>query len=263
MPSDAPSVTMPLFVPGTTTVFLHIPRTAGTTLNAIFERFFSGQPQYRIGRNGTSHIEDCSRFIALLPERRAGYAYVTGHLEMPVIKAIPGRPFVFTFLRHPVTRLISLYAFVKRTPSHHMHAWLTRTGASLETFVARCPWDEVQNGMTRRLAGVPLARSNDKLLLLRAIASIKRYFAFIGLQESFDVSLACLGKLLGIEPAALAVAPQNVNPDAKARDAVDQETTDAILYYNALDCMLYDFCRKLFAAERARLHDGTESGRGV
>ena len=117
--------------------------------------------------------------------------------------------------------------------------------------------------MTRRLAGVPLARSNDKLLLLRAIASIKRYFAFIGLQESFDVSLACLGKLLGIEPAALAVAPQNVNPDAKARDAVDQGTTDAILYYNALDCMLYDFCRKLFAAERARLHDGTESGRGV
>jgi len=41
-------------------------------------------------------------------------------------------------------------------------------GASLETFVTRCPWDEVQNGMTRRLAGVSQARSNDTVQLLRA-----------------------------------------------------------------------------------------------
>lgn len=251
MPPETASDTL-FPTPGTPAVFLHIPRTGGTTLNAVFERFFAGRPQYHTGRPGSSHIEDCARFVALPPQRRDQYAYVAGHLEMAVIKSIPGRPFVFTFLRDPVARLASLYAFVKRTPSHHMHAWLCKTGASLEAFVARCPWDEVQNGMTRRLAGVPLARTSDKVLLLKAVASIKRFFGFIGLQEAFDDSLACLGRLFGMDTGALRYVPQNVSPTA---NGVDQTAREAIAFYNSLDTALYAFCRDLFAAEKKRLHE--------
>lgn len=237
------------------TVFLHMPRTGGTTLNTIFKRVYAAGPLFQAGLNGSTHIDACARFVALPPEQRAAFAYVTGHLERAVLTSIPGRPFIFTFLRDPVTRLPSLYAYVKRTPDHHMHPWLVHTNASLEHFVARCPWDEVQNGMTRRLAGVFQARTNERIDLLRAVATIKRYVAFVGLQEDFDTSLRCLGRLLGLPESDLHYVRQNVNPDPAALEAPDTNAIDAIRFYNALDCALYDFCRELFTEEVCRVTD--------
>jgi len=121
----------------------------------------------------------------------------------------------------------------------------------------------VQNGMTRRLAGVPQARTNDSALLLRAIASIKRYLGFVGIQEAFDASLHGLGTLLDIEASDLGYIAQNVNPDpfAAASAKADANALAAIRFYNALDCALYDFCLDLFAAEKHRLDEADAARR--
>jgi hypothetical protein len=243
-------------LPDAPVVFFHIPKTAGTTLITLFQRIFAGRTQYITGRGGSSHIEDCARFLDLPAETGGGFGLVAGHLEMPVIRAIPGKPFVFTFLRKPWERLVSLYCFVKRTPGHHMHQWIVQRDASLEEFVRNCPWDELQNGMTRRLAGVALGRSGDKQLLRMAMDNIQRYFSFVGLQESFDKSLFCLGRQLSIDANALVSTKENVNPDPKAGPDVDAAARERILSYNALDFELYGLCSSKFRAESARLFKG-------
>jgi hypothetical protein len=237
-------------------VFFHLPKTAGTTLISVFERYFSGRPLYITGRDGRTHIEDCVRFIKLSGEDKDGFAFVAGHLEMPVIEAITGKPFVFTFLRNPWDRLVSLYCFVKRTPGHHQHEWIAQRDASLEDFVRDCPWDELQNGMTRRLARVPSGRSGDRRLLQQAMINIRSRFSFVGIQESFEKSLFCLARQLDIDACELVATRENVNPAPQAAPLVDAAARERILALNALDYELYGLCSKNFRNMSSRFLKG-------
>jgi len=239
-------------------VFFHIPKTAGMTLTSVFERLYNGRRQFLAGQGGATHIEDCARFMQTSEEQRRGYGYLAGHIEIGVLAAIPGRPFVFTFLRNPWDRLVSLYCYVKRSPDHHAHPWIAERNASLEDFALDCPWDEVQNGMTRRLAGVPLARSGDKRLLRQAVVNLHKYFGFVGLMESFDKSLFCLGRLLGLDAVSLAYTRKNVSPVSKTAPACNPAAKERILARNALDLELYDLYGKLFKDEAAKLLRGPE-----
>ena len=242
--------------PDTTVVFLHIPKTAGSTLSAVFERLYSGKPQFLAGRHGQSHIKDCLNFVNLPEEVRSEYRYVTGHIEMPVVAAVPGKPFVFTFLRDPWDRLVSLYQYVKRTPSHHKHSWIKEHNSSLEEFVQFCRWDELCNGMTRRLAGFNLAKSNDKRILQLAITNVLKYFSYVGIQESFDKSLFCLGQLLDLDITLLLYKKINVNPKNSQALKIDSTIKNRIMAMNALDYELYGFFRKQFQAKTASIIHG-------
>lgn len=235
-------------------VFFHIPKTAGTTLGTVFERHFADREHFLAGRAGSTHVEDCLRYIRLPEADRRRYGYVSGHLEIPVLDAIPCRPFAFTFLRAPLDRLASLYFYVKRTPGHHVHQWIVEHDAGLEDFLLGCPWEELSNGMTRRLAGVPLLQTNDQAVLHQALFNIKKYFSFVGLQETFDTSLFCLGRLLGIDADALVYRKHNVNPAPAPK--LGPAARDQVLSRNALDCALYDIGVKLFKGEMAQLLNG-------
>ena len=237
-------------------VFFHIPKTAGTTLGTVFEHHFADRDHFLAGRSGSTHVEDCLRFIRLPPDDKRRYGYISGHLEIPVLDAMPNRPFAFTFLRKPLDRLVSLYFYVKRTPSHHVHPWIVSRNASLEDFLLHCPWEEVNNGMTRRLAGVPLLQTQDRAVLHQACCNIKKHFSFVGLQEYFDTSLFCLGILLGIDSHALVYTKQNVKPDAQAVPKLEKGMRKRILARNTLDCELYDIGVKLFRGEISQLLKG-------
>jgi hypothetical protein len=242
--------------PDSTVVFFHIPKTAGSTLSAVFQRLLAGRPQFLTGGEGLSHIKDCARFVNMPEQERGAYGYVSGHLEMPVVTAVPGKPFVFTFLRDPWDRLVSLYRYVKRTPSHHLHQWIEQRNAGPEEFLLECGWDELYNGMTRRLAGFRKATTNDKRILALAVSNVQRYFSFIGIQESFDQSLFCLGRMLEIDQERLVYSKKNVSPGPRPGLTVDQAAKNRILSRNMLDCELYGIYREQFAAKSAWLLRG-------
>lgn len=133
-------------------VFLHLPKTGGTTLHHHFSAHFAPE---EICPERFSNLHAWPR------EKLDRYRYFSGHFNFDQIRLIPGPIFLVTVLRDPVERLMSSYLFWKR----HTAGAAARPGmegpslARASTLAAflRNPHHQVQdsvnNTMTRYLAG--------------------------------------------------------------------------------------------------------------
>ena len=95
--------------------FIHVPKTAGTTMLRIIE------DRYPPGSVESLYLappeEAAARIARIGPQTRI----VAGHVDYGYSRNFP-RPFrAFAMLREPVDRAISLFYFVKSEPSHPSH----------------------------------------------------------------------------------------------------------------------------------------------
>jgi hypothetical protein len=115
---SVPASAVPIFV------FLHIPKTAGTTMRGLFNEMFGGyfhlftaEHDEKRAANGKRVFEQPGYFdnIMLL----AGHF----HRTHAVVNAISGRRIVFiSVMRDPVKRVVSHYDYVRRMKRHRLHA---------------------------------------------------------------------------------------------------------------------------------------------
>jgi hypothetical protein len=134
-------------------VFLHIMKTAGTSLRTRLEELLPGEPFWRFeekGRPGDATVAD------LAPHR-----CFMGHFNFADAWHVPGPKRIFTVLREPRARVLSLYHFLARHRAEVITEKQLRAAAiarehSLLDFL-RHPDAEVraslQNHMTCVLAG--------------------------------------------------------------------------------------------------------------
>jgi hypothetical protein len=168
--------------------FVHVEKTAGTTVNTILRRSFgvrhcdirlplSKRLDDRMDHRACVEAADLKRVRRLYRDLRgiAGHnvkPYVDLHRECAEIQ-------FFTMLRNPASRFLSY--FFHRADSH--------TKDAFDRWIAN---DRLHNWQTRMIAGEASAR--------KAIALIERRIGFVGLTERFDESLLMLGNWLG-DPA--------------------------------------------------------------
>ena len=221
-------------------VFLHIPKTAGLTLNAVLRM------QYR--RSVTIHAatlggspEDIERIPA---EQRTRARLVFGHLHYGVHEWIPQPTAYITLLRDPVHRVMSLYGYVMREPRHPLHERVAGTRMGLETFVeSGLDRTQVENGQTRQLAPVPGGDPGPDDLA-RAVDHVRECVA-LGLTERFDESLWLMRRILGWR--APYYRSRNVTPSEQTRSGPSEGALELIRAKNSLDLQLYDEARSRFA----------------
>jgi hypothetical protein len=165
--------------------FIHIEKTAGTTLHSILRRSFGVRHcdiRLPVNKRGD---EKYNQFALIEADdlRRVQRLYrslvgISGH-NVKVYGTLPAEcPELrfFTFLRDPVRRYRS-----------HL---LTRSGAHLPAEIDNWIADSWHhNWQTKMIAGEPSA---DKALEL-----IAKHVAFVGLTERFDESVLMLGQWLG------------------------------------------------------------------
>ena len=218
-------------------IFLHIPKTAGTTLNRIIEwqynplSIFTVDP-YRIRAT-------VARFKKFSEQRRRRFRVVRGHLLYGIHEFLPQGATYITMLRDPVARVLSTYAFILRRPLHPLHRKLKAGRLGVEDLIRMTP--HRQNLQCRFISGIGIGPNCDEGVLELAKQNLARAFRVVGLCEQFQESLCVMMAAFGWK------VPFYTNRKVtKSRPSIEPHVIDMIREYNRLDFDLYDFARRLF-----------------
>jgi sulfotransferase famil protein len=228
----------------TATIFLHVPKTAGTTLYHILDRQFPRKARYTIWFDGS--FDD---FKNLSEVHRSNLRLVRGHIGYGLHQYLPQGAQYFTFLREPLERTVSYYQYVRRSPTHYCYDQLTARKMKLLDFIDSRIDRMTDNAHVRLLCGhatgqeVPFGECTPAMLEA-AKQNIKTNIALTGLTEKFDATLLLLGKMFGWRN--LYYAPQNIAPNESALDRLPPTTLQALRQVNALDIELYRYAREVF-----------------
>lgn len=216
--------------------FLHIPKTAGTTLNKILDDNFDKQSVFdlytdeqRIALRETTY-EDIAK-----------YELVRGHVFIANFSDILDGPIpfnTFTLLRDPVSRVVSEYYFLKSWPKSHVYSFLNENDISLSEYVtSEHPQLRMRgkNAMVNSLSGVGLPSIEEGLEM--AWHHLKDRFMFYGILERFDESVLMLNKYLDL--GRCFYEQQNVR-SKQARHSLTPEEAALIQEHNQADIELYE-----------------------
>jgi len=235
-------------------VFLHIPKTAGSTILSIFKQ------QYKGKKISVLDGSDPEKSKLNLFDNKDTYCpeLIFGHTDYGIHEQYCVQEYqYFAFVRHPVERIISHYLYVKRSPNHYLHDFLDMSQVSLYDYVTSGATNELNNGQVRMLIGaggfhknnyakyeVPYGKSED-WMLEEAKKNIEKYFGFVGVQEEFDNSILLLKKVLHWKKPLYYQSLNKTKAKLNKLD-LDKKTLEAIVMYNALDLKLYDWVKSNF-----------------
>ena len=227
-------------------VFTHIPKTGGTTFEAILARNYPP--------NTVVHINSpvLHRNPAVLFKTGSFPKVVMGHhgLHQVLYRFIDREIAHVTLLRDPIARVVSYFHYLKTSPNHTLHGQVRKL--TLREFAAAPLSNELDNGQTMRLAGFqrrgfgsPLI--DDDKALSRARDTLERRVTVFGLTEEYPRFLLMCRQLLAW-PDVFCL-PRNVSgraPDGES--GVDGEVIELISKRNQADIALLEFARDLFDA---------------
>lgn len=239
-------------------VFLHIPKTAGTTLATILQNQFAVSETCPVYYSGA--LVDIPR------AEFARYRYIRGHFYFDVIqRLIPLLRATVTMLRDPVERYISDFAHFKRSeeplpsPVDMIEREKIRA-MSLEEFVDNinlCQNRRMRN-LQSRLIGARLefetseqlqAAINTESGVGQVDINIAKqrldHFAVVGLAERFQESLFLLAYAFGWPPV-VRYRRWNVATNRPQRERIPATTLNQIAECNSLDFELYDHAQQVF-----------------
>jgi hypothetical protein len=216
-----------------TTCFVHIPKTGGSWVTSGLHSAIPEECRYEVPSADVGRVP-----LRWLLQK---YAFVSGHFTMAEVSEVLHETFVFTFLREPVDRVISLYHFYRQQSDGEAldpRVALARA-QDFEGFVDTLPtrvspWS---NWQTYVLSGCAHCESPARDLLPCALANLQQ-LDFVGVQEHLASGLAALGRLRQwtINPPP---RPVNVTRSRPARDALPTSVTRKLQDLNDCDAELY------------------------
>lgn len=219
-------------------LFLHIEKTAGTTLRSIVDRQY-GRDAVLTYYNQPSRqlIDNLPYVLSAAPRKRRA---LIGHFEFGAHEKLPLASPYITVLRDPIRRAVSAYHETLKTRPEK----LARADGSImdiEEAMSRYP-DEYRNHQARMLTAAPNGIEADWGCFETARRHICEHFQMVGLSERFIESMLLLGKQLAWRPCLWG----NLNP-GPANPNVAPRIREALREANRVDQMLYDWAEAKFA----------------
>jgi hypothetical protein len=208
------------------TIFIHIPKTGGTSINAAMQ-----------DSNWQTEPNFYYRHLKLNDKKsNAGDIFLTKNLEK--YRAYN----LFMMLRHPVDRCISEYYFIKERKN--FMDLLQKKPSSFERYIKN---KQTQNGVVNFLRGkrfypINPAQENDLDLILNAIDDLPIH---VGIFEHFGQSLDYFTQLSQIELKQKIEVKRMTFKRPAVQDLSD-DLKELILDKNQLDWELYQYCLKKF-----------------
>ncbi len=244
-------------------IFLHIQKTAGSTVQKMFlDHYGPGFARRAVRKLQNSSPEGLALKKAM-SQKQFRDRYFMGHFCFGAHRYLPQPSVYITFLRDPLARLISLYYYSKGEPRAFYHESASRH--TLESFLCQCDLPELDNGMTRFLAGSEedlfinwtANGAVDEKLYEQAIQNLEQHFIFAGIVERFDESILLLAHQLGWgTPYYFRL---NENREKPRQPGITPDALEQIKARNAWDFRLYENCTQQFDAELQRAFPNLEN----
>lgn len=234
-----------------TVIFLHITKTAGTTLAHVAQQQY---PAPGFLRSDYDFDAFEARLASMPDTEKRVIDCLFGHMAFGLHRWLP-RPAVYvTMLREPVDRVISHYYYALHATDHPLHRRVVDERMTLEDYLVSGILDELNDGQVRRLSGaraeaIPYG-SVPRELLDVAKRNLREHFAAVGLTERFDESLLLFSRALGWRNVHYVT--RNVTPNRPTRSGISPGLRQLIERYNALDAELYAYARGLFHDQLSR-----------
>ncbi len=245
-------------------LFVHIPKTAGTTFLTALGALFGEQHLRRL-QDDDLHPDAIDALIG--SPAMTQVRCLAGHFPVHAFAERWERFQAFTMLRHPVDRVVSLFWFLRRSPEDVLARMGLTPGFSLDEFLAgEVPelFAQTRDGMCRMLCGDPTRSDPGHPAFWRpqvsavapAAAALERMG--FGLVEEMGASLRLVAAEMGA-PFALPNHAENVSSRLATPPTSGQMRR--IVDLNTADLALYEMARRRFqrrvAVHAARGADGS------
>lgn len=213
--------------------FLHIPKTAGITVEQVMKRYFDP------GEVCPAYFP--REYAETTPEQAAAYRLFIGHGDYDTHAIMPeGIPLV-TVLRHPLAQLVSLYNHIMTRAKHRQHAEFNERGL---TFAEFADLPQSRHALSRRIIGrnafsrrrAEAGRDGLGDLALERIDE----FRVVGLTERLPRFFADLAALMGVAPITEWPRANVAHEKRITVDEVDEETKDRHRHRSPADYALYE-----------------------
>ncbi len=235
-------------------IFLHIPKSAGSTIQTIFKRQYKKDGFFVDGNHPNLKVIK----EKIMSDDKLQLCF--GHMDFGMHAFVEQDYKYATIIRDPIERVISQYYYVKRQTKHHLYKKAFKDNDfTLAEYVKSGLSNELNNGQVRILIGAGGFHKNlhtkydipfgscKPWMLEEAKLNIKQHFVFCGLQEYFDESLVLMKKEFGWK-WDIGYVSQNITHRRKKVLELDNITLKVIRDANTLDIELYEWAKDAFLA---------------
>jgi hypothetical protein len=230
-------------------LFVHIPKTAGTTLIHLLERNYGAAYQHGGLQKGEDRLPDESEYpeIAQKLANKAGFG---AHMPYGLHSAL-NRPYIYmSFLREPLARTVSHYNFLIRNRPD------LASQSIIQFFREGNP--SRREMQTRFLAGRDAMTKSEigEAELEAAKATLRDHIELLGIVERFDESILYIQQKLGWPVPYYLKANQSQRVLGEKTVSFKNLSTEEQAYIrqiNHYDSQLYIYACELFAERIATM----------
>lgn len=233
------------------TVFIHVPKTGGSTVAGIINRQYRRDQIVGVGYN---HFESQQRFLAMSDEEKSKIRCVRGHVRYGIQDELPIPYRLITVLRDPVGRFISEYKhLISRgsvrlkfpegtldSPEAHLEHRVSLNSMNMQTsqFSGYLTFGEMDGSALEPLPADALEKAKANL----------ETFDVPGTLERFDESLLLMKRKLGWRKPIVSIR-RNAAVTRGQKLVVTDELKKRVAECAHMDVALYEHARKLLAAK--------------